>query len=139
MSLTQSSQLIFKISSLQTRVIKKVEYQLNVHGISFTEFMVLYHLDNSRTDNMRRIELAEKVGLSASGITRLFAPMEKIGLVEKEVNPRDARVSLVKLTKAGKKIFTDAEKSFNFSAESFTEPFNDKQRLKYIELTEVLL
>lgn len=139
MSLNQSSELIFKLSNLQTRIFKRVEYQLNVHGISFTEFMVLYHLNNSSTDNMRRIELAEKVGLSASGITRLLAPMEKIGLIEKEINPRDARVSLVKLTKSGKQIFKDAEKSFNFSAESFTEPFNDKQRLKYIELTEALL
>lgn len=50
---------------------------------------------------MRRIDLADSVGLSPSAVTRLLAPMEKPGLVEKEANPRDARVSLVKLSTAG--------------------------------------
>ncbi len=57
---------------------------------------------------MRRIDLAESVGLSASGVTRLLLPMQKIGLVQKEQNPRDARVSLVKLTETGKQIFLTA-------------------------------
>lgn len=88
---------------------------------------------------MRRIELAESIGLSASGITRLLLPMEKTGLVTKEVNPRDARVSLVKLTKTGKQMFNDSEKSLNQSAETLTRPLNDKQRDKFIELSDKLL
>ena len=34
--------------------------------------------------------------------------MEKIDLAEREVSPRDARASLVKITSVGKKIFGDA-------------------------------
>jgi DNA-binding MarR family transcriptional regulator len=34
--------------------------------------------------------------------------MEKIGLVEREVSPRNARASLVKITSVGEKIFGDA-------------------------------
>ncbi|MDZ7871614.1 MAG: MarR family transcriptional regulator [Rheinheimera sp.] len=48
----------------------------------------------------RRSDLVELVGLSPSGITRLLLPLEKIGRVEKERNPRDARVSLVILSEA---------------------------------------
>lgn len=139
MSLSQNAALLIKLSSLQSRISKKIEYQLSIHGISFTEFLVMYHLVNSPNENMRRIDLAERVGLTASGITRLLLPMQKIGLVEKEVNPRDARVSLVKLTKTGKKIFGEASDTFNNGAATITKPLSDAQRTKFAALTEVLL
>lgn len=72
------------------------------------EFIVLYHLHNAPEQTLRRIDLAKKVGLTASGITRLLLPMEKIGLVEKKVNPNDARVSLVRIASGGKKQLDDA-------------------------------
>lgn len=65
---------------------------------------------------MRRIELAEHVGISASGVTRLIAPMEKLHIVEKEANPRDARQSLVKLSETGQQLFNDCRASFEDSA-----------------------
>ncbi|MDD5213640.1 MAG: MarR family winged helix-turn-helix transcriptional regulator [Candidatus Gracilibacteria bacterium] len=71
-------------------------------GIGFNDFIVLYHLNLAPEHKLKRIELAEKVGLTASGVTRLLLPMEKIGLVNKESNPNDARVSLVILTPGGK-------------------------------------
>lgn len=72
------------------------------------EFIVLYHLENAPNKTLRRIDLAEKVWLTASGITRLLLPMEKIGLVEKKVNPHDARVSLVSIASGWKKQLDDA-------------------------------
>ncbi len=72
------------------------------------EFIVLYHLHHAPNKTLRRIDLAEKVGLTASGITRLLLPMEKIGLVEKKVNPNDARVSLVSIASGWKKQLDDA-------------------------------
>ena len=41
----------------------------------------------------------------------MLLPMEKIGLVTREANERDARVSYVVLTSAGKQLFEDAEKT----------------------------
>jgi len=57
---------------------------------------------------MRRIDLAEKMGLTASGITRLLAPMEKRGWVERKAHERDARVSYVAVTRVGKETFDNA-------------------------------
>lgn len=65
-------------------------------------------MHNAPEQTLRRIDLAEKVGITASGITRLLLPMEKIGLVEKKVNPNDARVSLVSIASGGKKQLDDA-------------------------------
>jgi DNA-binding MarR family transcriptional regulator len=57
---------------------------------------------------LSRIVLADLLGLSASGVTRLLNPMEKLGLIERQVNDRDARLSLVKLTNVGMLKFEDS-------------------------------
>ena len=139
MSISQNVELIIKLSALQTRLLKRIDTQLSVHGISFTEFLVMYHLNKSQNKMMRRIELAENIGLSASGVTRLLIPMEKIGLIKKEANPRDARVSLVNLTDSGEGIYKDSEKSLNLCAESLMQMLNEKQVNKLTALTEALL
>jgi DNA-binding MarR family transcriptional regulator len=70
--------------------------------------MILHILSQASGNRLRRIDLAESTGLTASGITRIISPMEKMGLVVKEYNDRDARVSYVKLTAAGDRIFKEA-------------------------------
>ena len=50
---------------------------------------------------MRRVDLADAIGLTASGITRLLLPMEKIGLVKRESHIGDARVSYVVIAPGG--------------------------------------
>lgn len=139
MSTNQNGELVLKLSNLQTKLLKRLDHSLMVHGISFTEFMVMFHLNSSTSKNLRRIDLAEKVGLSASGVTRLLNPMQKIGLVKKEESARDARVSLVKLTSSGAKMYRDAEKTFNQCSESFLKPLKDKQLAAFSSLAEKLL
>ena len=108
MSTCPEGELLIKLANLQTRIQKRLSSALAPHGISFTEYLVLFQLNQAPGKTMRRIDLAEKVGLSASGVTRLLNPMQKIGLVKKEENARDARVSLVALTGTGNTIFQDA-------------------------------
>lgn len=72
-------------------------------GMGFNEFTILFHLAHTPEKKMRRIDLAEKIGITASGITRLLAPMEKIGLVKRQAASRDARVSLVAITPSGER------------------------------------
>lgn len=134
-----SMQLIMSLSVLQTQMLKKVDQQLSLHGISFTEFTVMHHLNNAPNYSMRRIDLAESVGLSASGVTRLLLPMEKINLVEKEVNPRDARVSLVKLSDTGIALFQDALQSFEIGAANATRGLEPRQIEQLQNLLAVLL
>ena len=64
--------------------------------------------------------------MSASGITRLLNPMEKIKLIEKEVNPRDARVSFVKLSDAGIELLNNAMKSITQSSDETLKEFDTK-------------
>ena len=137
--LTPSMKLVMTLSSLQSKIQKRIESQLSIHGISFTEFMVMYQLSIAPLNTMRRIELAESIGLSASGVTRLLAPMVKINLVQKEANPRDARYSLVKLSDAGEQLFNDALISFKQSSETLMIPIEGKKLTQLLNLAEKLL
>ncbi len=136
---TSQTRFVMLQSSLNTKLIKRVESQLSFHGISFTEYMILHYLSEAPRKTMRRIELAECVGISASGVTRLLAPMEKRKLVEKEANARDARVSLVKLSKAGERIYKEASESFEYSAEFLTERLSANQLETLTELSARLM
>ena len=138
-STTSQAEFIMLQSSLNTKLTKRVESQLSFHGISFTEYLILRFLSEAPKNTMRRIELAECVGISASGVTRLLAPMEKRKLVEKEANARDARVSLVKLSKAGARIYKEASVSFEHSAEFLSERLSGNQLATLIELSNRLI
>ena len=98
---------ILNIVKVQSVITKKFD-GLSLHGLSLTDFMILHILSQASGNRLRRIDLAESTGLTASGITRIISPMEKMGLVVKEHNDRDARVSYVKLTAAGDRIFKEA-------------------------------
>ena len=88
-----------------------------VHGLSFSDFMVLYHLRRAAGARLRRVDLAERLGLTASGVTRTLLPMEKLGLVAREPDPRDARVGYAVLTEAGQQLLAHAL----ISAESISQ------------------
>ncbi len=130
--------LVIELSALHSSVLKRIESQLSIHGISFTEFLVMHRLSAAPSKTLRRIDLAESVGLSASGVTRVLKPMEKIHLVEKESNPRDARVSLVKLSRPGEVVYQDAFTSVEQSAESLAKALTQKQLASVLELLAAL-
>ncbi len=116
--ISKEMSFIINLWGINSLLTKKIDSSLgSIHGIGFTEYMILFHLNNSHNKTMRRIDLANNIGLTASGITRIVSPMEKIGVVMKELNPRDARVSLVKLTSAGETILGDATLSMKQNSE----------------------
>lgn len=128
MSENLEADLVINIISLQSKIQKRVGAALSAHGIGLSEYLVLNQLYFATNQKMRRSDLAEQVGLSPSGVTRLLNPMEKIGLIEKSDNPRDARVSLVALSETGRKITEEAKISFEYSSVALFESL-DKKRL----------
>jgi len=80
----------------------------SVHGLSFGDFMVLYHLQRAPGSRLRRIDLADRLGLTPSGVTRTLLPLEKLGLVARQPDPRDARVGYAGITEAGQALLANA-------------------------------
>ena len=75
---------------------------LTAHGLTLNDYEVLLLLSRAPDRMMRRVDLANSVVLTASGITRLLDGLERAGLVEKARCDTDARVSYAKLTDAGR-------------------------------------
>ena len=71
------------------------------HGLTLNDYEVLLHLSHAEGAMLRRVDLAERVLLTASGITRLLEGLERAGFVRKETCASDARVSYAQLTDEG--------------------------------------
>lgn len=132
-SLSMNGQLLTSFWTANNYISKKVDNKLGLHGINFTEFLVMLCLHNQKEKQARRADLAENIGLTASGITRMLAPMERIGLIQKEKNNRDARVSLVKITEAGERVLGDSIISINEIAANIFSNFRAKDKEKLFD------
>lgn len=134
----QQIRFCLNFAIVNAKICKRIDSHLSIHGISFTEFMVLFHLNAAPDSKLKRIDLAERLALSASGITRLIAPMEKIGLIRKEANKRDARVSLVKISAAGRRVLDDTVETFDQVAATILEDIEDSDLNKMLALLKQL-
>lgn len=81
------------------------------HGLTINDFEVLMHLDSAEGGRLRRVDLAERVLLTASGITRLLDGLERCELVRKASCSSDARVTYAEITAAGRARLTEARAS----------------------------
>ena len=129
-----SSELFLSLHNLNTKLMKSMDAHLSMHGISFTEYHILLTLSETSNQTMSRIDLARCVELSASGVTRLLAPMEKLGMVKKEKHPRDARKSLVKLSDSGRRVLADSSVTFNETSASLFVSLTEPQQSKMNQL-----
>jgi DNA-binding MarR family transcriptional regulator len=71
------------------------------HGLSFGDYEVLVHLSEAPGRAIRMSELATRLRLSPSGITRRIDGLVKSGLVERHPCPNDRRGSNAVLTALG--------------------------------------
>jgi DNA-binding MarR family transcriptional regulator len=120
--------VLMHLARLSARLTRLQDQSLAAHGINFREFQVLHQLSLEPESGMRRIDLAEALEMSASGITRLLNPMEKIGLLAKETGLRDARVSLVKLTAAGREMLANVTVTVTQRSSDLVRSLPKKQR-----------
>ncbi len=123
--LSPSVLFFLSLATVESAVTRRFDSGLG--GLGFSDFQILYRLSQAKGEKLRRIDLADQVGLTASGITRLLAPMEKIGLVTRAANARDARVSEVVLAPGGKRKLQESLEDAERLAESLLESVTKQQ------------
>jgi DNA-binding MarR family transcriptional regulator len=74
---------------------------VNAHGLTLNDYEVLLHLAKAPDRQLRRVDLAERILLTASGITRLLDGLERAGYVTRAQCECDGRVTYAVLTDAG--------------------------------------
>jgi len=81
---------------------RSVSAQLQAdHGLTVNEYEALLLLSRAENNHMRRVDLADSLQLTPSGVTRLLDGLRERGFVEKAECPGDARVTYAVLADAG--------------------------------------
>lgn len=100
-----------------------------IHGVSLRDVMLMLYVKNSPGSKLSRIDLAKRLCVSPSTVTRATNPLEKIGLIDRESDTRDARLSYVVLTPSGTKLLKNAEKTLEQLSADFLQPkLSEKER-----------
>jgi DNA-binding MarR family transcriptional regulator len=71
------------------------------HGLTINDYEALLHLSHAEDRSLRRVDLAERLMLTPSGVTRLLDGLERDGWVKKGQCDSDARVTYAVLTDEG--------------------------------------
>jgi DNA-binding MarR family transcriptional regulator len=109
------------------------------HGLTINDYEVLFRLARAPDRLMRRVDLAQQVLLSPSGITRLLDGLQCCDLVEKASCATDARVVYAKLTDAGlEKLEQASHDHFAAIRTLFGERFSDDELAKLCEFLDRL-
>ena len=91
------------------RLERRLDHSLAaIRGISLAEYRLLRALGDAPGSQASRVDLAQAVGLTPSGVTRALRPMEKLGIVSTVKSKRDARLAIAALTPAGRELLEDA-------------------------------
>ena len=105
------------------------------HGLTLNDYEVLLRLSRAPERKMRRVDLAEQVLLTASGITRLLDGLQASGYVDKAACSSDARVTYAVLTAAGhEKLRSAAEVHVAGIHAMFAERYSDDEMATLAEL-----
>ena len=81
------------------------------HGLTLSDYGVLLQLAWAPDRRLRRIDLADRILLTASGITRLLDGLEEHGFVERAACDTDRRVVYAVLTDQGLEKLREAAKT----------------------------
>lgn len=74
---------------------------VHAHGINGTEYVVLMNLSEAADGSLRMSQLAERVAISASGLSRVIGRLEREGRVERVRSTDDGRGQVASITPAG--------------------------------------
>lgn len=131
--LSPEANFFLDLAKTQAVLARRFDSTLSSLGLSW--FTIMYHLSQARDEKMRRTDLSEKVGLTASGVTRILAPMVKIGLVRSEASDDDGRVSFISLAPGGKEKLAEAIEDLELFVEDHV-PVGERRKLG--EFSELL-
>jgi DNA-binding MarR family transcriptional regulator len=102
-----------RVLMLHTRVERELALALHSrHGIGLSEYRSLEHLIQSESSELRMQDLAEKVGLGQSSITRLVGRLEAAGFAFKDLCPSDKRGVYAVITDQGRERYQQARVTY---------------------------
>ncbi|HEX4511889.1 MAG TPA: MarR family transcriptional regulator [Polyangiaceae bacterium] len=105
-----------------------------VHGLGLSDFAALHAIDNAPGEKLRRVDLAQRLALTPSGVTRLLSPLERRGIVTREEAGHDARATFAVLTKSGRALVKDATATVQGIAQQILGSLGERDRAAFAKL-----
>ncbi len=106
-----------------------------VHGLGLSDFAALHAIAEAPGEKLRRVDLARRLALTPSGVTRLLAPLERRGIVAREDGGHDARATFAVLTRSGRTLVKNASATMSALADSILGSLGDRDRAAFAKLT----
>jgi DNA-binding MarR family transcriptional regulator len=98
-----------RLLGVETRLQERLDLELReAYHLTLAEYGVLVHLSEAGPGGLRMSDLADRLLLSRSGLTRRIDAMVRAGLVERRSCPADGRGSMAMLTPGGVTRLTEA-------------------------------
>ena len=105
------------------------------HGLTINDYEALLHLSHAEEGSLRRVDLAERLMLTPSGVTRLLDGLERDGWVRKGNCDSDARVTYAVLTEEGRERLESAGRTHvGQIVEIFEERFSAEELETLVDL-----
>ncbi len=113
----------------QMRITRSIESELlESHDLAMASYDVLLQLSEAPYRRLRMNDLADRVLLSRSGLTRLIDRLQRGGLVERQACPSDARGLYAVLTDKGTALLDEATPTYLRGVRAqFVERLNDAE------------
>ncbi|WP_112133759.1 MarR family winged helix-turn-helix transcriptional regulator [Glycomyces dulcitolivorans] len=112
-------------------VVRTAEFALMEHvvpgrALSMSQLLALHELDHR--DGMSQRELAERLGLEKSSVSRLVADLESEGLLTRERDPDNRRLYRLEITAAGRRLHRGAADVLHGRYETWAGAMTAKER-----------
>jgi DNA-binding MarR family transcriptional regulator len=102
------------------------------HGLTINDYECLLQLARANGRRMRRVDLAEQLILTASGVTRLLDGLEKEGWVDRANCATDRRVTYAVLTDEGYQKLQDASDTHVADLRTYFETRYSSEELEHL-------
>jgi len=111
-------------------LLRRLEAELEAqHGLPVSSYEVLMNVADADDERLRMHDIASRVLLSRSGLTRLVDRLERLGYLRRESCPEDARGAFAVLTPQGRAAI-DAARTTHLAGvrELFLQHFTDAEQ-----------
>jgi DNA-binding MarR family transcriptional regulator len=106
------------------------------HGLTINDYEALLVLSAAPDQRLKRVELARRLLLTPSGVTRLLEGLEGAGLVERTACDTDLRVAYAQLTDRGRETLAHASRGHVSSIRELFEEYLSQDEIG--QLGEIL-
>jgi DNA-binding MarR family transcriptional regulator len=109
------------------------------YHLSFPQYNILRVLDATGQGQSRITEVSRIMLVSSANMTGLAKRLEKSGFIQRKSDPRDERVTLLKITPKGKATLADIERERDQLLDRMLQGFSAQEKKEVFSLVRRLL